>query len=94
MTRAKKISITTESHEVFVMKFGSNDRAYGFCSECGQEVQVVNIDQAVTVTKLKTADLIRRIDANEFHGIETVSGHLLVCGKSLRQRQITLGDEK
>ena len=84
MSKTKKILITTESFETFVLHVNSKGRAVARCSQCENEVEVLGIDQAVTTSGLRTNELIRRIEMGEIHGIETQAGHLLVCGDSLR----------
>jgi hypothetical protein len=44
---------------------------------------MLSVDQAVSATGVKTSELVRRIESNEIHGIETGSGHLLICARSL-----------
>ena len=83
MLNAKKILITSESHEIFILKTGSKGRAFGRCRQCGQEVEILSIDRAVSASGFKTSDLMRKIDANEIHGIQTESGHILICRESL-----------
>ena len=83
MANATKILITTESHETFILSVTSKKRAVGQCSQCEKEVEMLSVDQAVSATGVKTSELVRRIESNEIHGIETGSGHLLICARSL-----------
>ena len=83
MAMAKKILITTESFETFVLQIDRKGKAFGHCIRCGRDIELLSIDQAVSGTGLKTSELVRRIESNEIHGIETGSGHLLICARSL-----------
>ena len=82
MTRAKKILITTESHEVFTLHINNEHGAAGFCHSCNAEVEMLSLEQAVSLTGIHTRDLVRLIDAAEIHAIETNTGHYLVCANS------------
>lgn len=84
MTRAKKILITTESHEIFTLHVNSDRGAAGFCQACNAEVEMLSLEQAVTVTRIHTRDLVRLMDSCTIHAIETNSGHYLVCADSAR----------
>jgi len=81
----KKILITTESHEVFILRTDTSDHAYGHCRDCGREVEILTLDQAITYSGIRTGHLIRLTEANRVHSIETSMGHLLVCKESLDQ---------
>jgi hypothetical protein len=84
MTRAKKILITTESHEVFTLHVNSDRGAAGFCRSCDAEVEMLSLEQAVSLTHIHTRDLVRLVDATEIHAIETNTGHYLVCADSAK----------
>ena len=84
MTRAKKILITTESHEIFTLHVNSGRGAVGFCRLCDADVEMLSLEQAVTLTRIHTRDLVRLMDSHEVHAIETESGHYLVCADSAR----------
>ena len=81
---AKKILITTESHEVFVLRTDKSDHAYGHCPDCGREVEILTLDQAVTQSGIPTGSLVRLTEAKQVHSIETSMGHLLICKNSLK----------
>ena len=83
VANAKKIFITTESFETFVLRIHRRGRAFGHCLQCGCEVEILSIDQAVAASRIRTNELIRRIEGGEIHGMETEAGHLLVCGESI-----------
>jgi len=85
MTRAKKILITTESHEIFTLHVNSDRGAAGFCRSCNAEVEMLSLEQAVSRTRIHTRDLVRLVDASEIHAIETNTGHYLVCADSAKK---------
>jgi hypothetical protein len=82
MTSAKKLLITTESHEVFTLRISNTRGAAGFCELCNAEVEMLSFEQAVMLTGIHTRDLVRLVDGSEIHAIETRSGHYLVCKDS------------
>jgi hypothetical protein len=53
---------------------------------------MLSIDQAVSASGIKTSDVIMKINREEIHGIETESGHILICAKSLPHRSAQKGD--
>ena len=83
MTGAKKILITTESHEKFILRFPGGGRAFGTCPACGREAEMLTIDQTVSLSGIKTGELVRRAEAGDVHSLETGSGHLLFCKDSV-----------
>jgi hypothetical protein len=82
---AKKIFITTESHEIFVLRTGESELAFGNCRNCGSEVQILTLDGAISLSGIRTAELVRMAETNEIHSIETSTGHLLICKESLEK---------
>ena len=82
-TKAKKLLITTEKHEIFIMRLGTVETVFGFCAECGAEVEMLTLDSAVKVSGINGHRIVQRIASNQVHSIETANGHLLLCRKSL-----------
>ncbi|HUR99036.1 MAG TPA: hypothetical protein VMZ26_13300 [Pyrinomonadaceae bacterium] len=80
---AKKISITTESRETFIVRRIGEFGVRGFCESCAGDGEMLTLDAAAVVVGRPTRELIREIDAGIVHSIETVSGRLLVCAASL-----------
>jgi len=80
--KAKKYRITTETHEIFIVRNG-REKIYGFCAECGKESEMINLDSAVSLTGKSARQIFYAIERGEIHSLETVGGHLLVCRDSL-----------
>ena len=80
---SKKIFITTKTSEIFIVRRGRGKGIRVFCRECRAEVEMLSLDEAVSISTQNTRELISRIDAGAVHSIETGSGHLLVCQNSL-----------
>jgi hypothetical protein len=85
-TYAKKILITTESHEMFIIRRSDEVSVRGFCSECGGEVELLTFDSAVSRTGFGGRDLMHRSQAGEIHTVDSASGHLLICARSLEDK--------
>ncbi len=82
-TKAKKLLITTEKHEIFIMRLGTVETVFGFCAECGAEFEMLTLDSAVKVSGINGHRIVMRIANNQIHSIETANGHLLLYRKSL-----------
>jgi hypothetical protein len=80
---SKKIFITTKTTEIFIIRRGRGKGIQVFCSQCDCEVEMLTLDQAVSISAQNTRELINRIDSGAVHSIETGSGHLMVCRHSL-----------
>ena len=84
MTKAKKILITTESREVFIVRRDECRTIRGVCETCAAETEMLTLDEVVNLTGKSTLELIRLAESDAIHTIESASGHLLVCQNSLR----------
>jgi hypothetical protein len=82
--KTKKLLITTEKHEVFVVRLSNPAPIHGFCPNCGAEVEMLTLDSALRVSESSGREVIRRLAAEEIHTIETDNGRLLVCRNSLQ----------
>lgn len=84
MTHAKKILITTESHEFFIVRVNGGGEVRGFCADCAADVELVRIDESVSASGLRAREIFRLAETGKIHFIETVEGHLLLCRDSLK----------
>ena len=84
--KAKKILITTEKHEIFIVRRGHDTAIHGFCPECKVEVEMLTFDAAVSFAQKQTRELFELIERGVIHSVETTTGHLLVCKSSLARR--------
>ena len=92
MAVAKKIWIETESHEVFIIRVTRKSDLHGFCKECSADTELLTIDEAVASSGVRTIDLVGYVRESRVHYLETVSGHLLICARSLAQRSVDAGN--
>ncbi len=88
MTKPKKILITTDSREIFILRAKGKSEIRGFCADCGRETEMLSLDEAVSFSGIRTLEICRQISeggGGKIHFLETASGHLLVCRDSLKE---------
>jgi hypothetical protein len=90
MIKAKRILITTESSEIFIVRRVGKQAIHGFCEICAAVTEMVTLDQAVSFINQNTWNLIRLLESGAAHSIETADGHLLVCRTSLLENEDSL----
>ena len=83
MTNAKRILITTESREIFIVRINGKSNVWGFCEICAAETEMLTLDESVCAAGKSARELIHQIESSAIHSLETASGHLLVCQNSL-----------
>jgi hypothetical protein len=83
MKITKKILITTESREIFILHVNGRNNIRGFCGACAHEVGLLTLDQAVTASRIAAREIFRLSETGKIHVIETADGHLLVCSDSM-----------
>lgn len=81
--KIKKILITSETRETFVMRHSSPSAVQGYCFVCGSESQLLTFDSAVGTSYISGRKLIEKIENGEIHTFETDHGGLLLCRNSL-----------
>jgi hypothetical protein len=84
MAISKKISITTVSREILIVRTNEGQNRKKFCADCAIETEMVDINSAVTIFGVGTRELMRLAEIGLIHSIETGSGHLLICVNSLK----------
>jgi hypothetical protein len=82
MKNSKKILITSESREIFIVRMNGKETVRGFCEICAAETEMLMLDQAVSLFGIGTLEIIRHIKTGEIHSKEIASLHLLVCQNS------------
>ena len=79
----KKIVITAEKSETYVIRQQPKGSLHVWCDGCDQEIECLTIDQAVTLTGLSARRLFHLIEEGEIHFSEMGDGQLLVCPNSI-----------
>ena len=78
--------MTTETHEIFVVRAVQRP-VHVYCPECAREVEMLNLDAAVTESKIPAFEMFRLIERERLHALETSAGHLLICRNSLKREE-------
>lgn len=54
-----------------------------YCTECGEPVRWVLPDEAMALIGSSLRDVFRRVESRDLHFVESDTGFLLICAKSL-----------
>ena len=79
MANAKKILITTESHETFVVRRVGRGAINIFCDICETETSMLTLYQAASIALRMKWNLMSLLEAGTVHSVETSDGQLLIC---------------
>jgi hypothetical protein len=85
MKSTRKITTAARCHEIFVVR--RRQRFELFCEQCDTGAQFVAIDDAVLFSGFATREIVRLVEDDELHFLETSGGHLFICQKSLAAKQ-------
>ncbi len=77
--KTKKILITTERHEILIVRQISGHKIPGFCPKCNEKVEMINFDDAVSQSGVGGREMLNRSEDGEIHLVESATGHLLIC---------------
>jgi hypothetical protein len=83
MTNAKKILITTESHELFIVRRRSSAVPQHICPICSAKGCGLTLDDAAALAGLSALELVRSIETSAVKAFEVACGPLLICQQSL-----------
>lgn len=83
MINSKKILITTESREIFIVRINGRTDIRGFCETCAIETEMLTLDHAISLFGISALKMLRAVESGEIHFLETTDGHLLLCCESL-----------
>lgn len=74
----RTIEITVEREEVILIRKPLN-RTAAWCAECGANVPMLRLDEAMAVVGASRQEVVRRIISHDVHSTVTPDGGLLVC---------------
>ena len=83
MAITKRILITTERHDVLIVRQSGRKTNRGWCPQCLAEVEMLSFVSSLSFFGSCAREFIRQIESGVIHSIEDASGHLLICLKSL-----------
>lgn len=84
--KGKKFLITSETHEQMHVHFKKAVTRSGYCERCDGPVTIVSLDDGALGLKVGTRELLKLIDMDSVHSLETDDGILVLCGRSLALR--------
>ncbi len=83
-SKSKKYLITTIKQEVIQARKAIFTRIE-FCKKCKKDVEMQTLDAVTSKTGKHTRKLFELIESRMLHFVESSSGHLLICQKSLTE---------
>jgi hypothetical protein len=83
--KLKKFLITTEKHEILIVRQQGQKTLRGFCPQCQAEVDLLSFDSATKISGIGWRALVRGFESGKFHTAESADGHLLICRDSITE---------
>ncbi|HQR36444.1 MAG TPA: hypothetical protein PLK30_27210 [Blastocatellia bacterium] len=77
-----KMTITTETHEVWVYR-RPKKQVRGWCETCSAEVELLTADEAARLTGGSLRGIFRQIELDQLHFQEAPTGEISICLPSL-----------
>lgn len=74
----RRREVNIETHQVLVVR-RSGRGVETWCEECGEQVRMVTLEEAMALTGASSREIHRRVEAGEIHFRETAEGRLLIC---------------
>ncbi len=84
MEKKKITIITSESHEVLVVRRATEREFRRWCPLCGLDVDMFTPQGAATMFGMNIREIYRQLEAGDIHFCEEPSMPLLVCGDSFK----------
>ena len=86
MEKKKTTTITSESHEVFIVRRRAESLIRMWCCDCAIEVEMLKPEEAATIANVSARTIYRWIEAAQIHHCERVGGNVMVCSKQLFEK--------
>ena len=71
MTNSKRITITTESREIFIIRQRGAEIFLDFCAGCAAEVEMLTLDAAIVLSGIAAREIVRLAESGAIHFRET-----------------------
>ena len=81
--KKKTTTITSESHELFIVRRGAEQPIRMWCPDCAAEVDMLKPEEAAVIANVDTRTIYRWIEAAQIHHSESGEGNVLVCPRQL-----------
>src|SRR5687768_2499427 len=82
ISNAKKILIETDCTETLILRTGPRVTRF-HCPECVQDIAMLDLNSAVTLSGRGARELIRDLENGVIHSSQSPEGYLLICSRSL-----------
>jgi len=69
--------------ETYIIRQEPRGPVRAWCGGCGEEIECLTVEQAVTLTGLSARKVFRLVEAEGIHFCETEAGHLFICPNSV-----------
>ena len=77
-----KILIETDRTETLILRTGPRVTRW-HCPECVQDIAMLDLNSAVTLSGRGARELIRDLEGGAIHSSQSPEGYLLICSRSL-----------
>lgn len=84
VAKRKRYLITSESHEIFIVRRNGNKTIRGFCPECQNEVEMLTLDSALNLSGISVRQLVNLAERGRLHFRENEAGNMFLCDFSIR----------
>jgi len=92
--RTKTTTISSETHEVFIVTRTTQGTIRTWCNECAAEVDMLRPEEAAAIAKVSTRTVYRWIEDSQIHHTESDGGNVVVCSKELFRNRYPLEQNK
>jgi hypothetical protein len=81
--KKRTTTITSETHEVLIVRRRFEPSMRMWCDECGAEVEMLKPEEAAAIANVSTRTIYRWIESAQIHHAESVGGNVIVCPNQL-----------
>ena len=85
--RGKSFLVTSEKHEVVVIRRQSPDLMHAMCQGCTAEAELLTFDAAIEFSGFSGRELVRLIEAGQVHSVELPGNQFGLCRRSLEMEK-------
>lgn len=86
--KKKTTTITSETHEIFIVRRGGPDSIRMWCADCAAEVEMLRPEEAAAIANVSIRTIYRWIEAAQIHHCESVGGNVVLCPQQFLRKQL------
>lgn len=94
MEKKKVTIITSETHEVLVVRQLPTPPIRAWCSGCSAEAEMISPADGTVVSGVSARTIYRWVEEGRVHFAETAGGQLLICQQSLDETHRNRGAQQ